>query len=163
MTNPESKYRTLVAIIVLLLVTNIAVLAYFMLNKKSEKRQKSRPGFENVLQREVGFNEQQVAQFKELKATHWATAKQQMEQLKQVKLNLFRLTREENTPDSVINAKVDSIASLQKQIELNSFQHFKATRQICTPEQQPAYDSLMKRIITRMGRNGSKAPEKDKK
>lgn len=163
MTNPQSKYRTLIAIIVLLLVTNMAVLAYFMMNKKSNSHEKSRPGFENVLQKEVGFNEQQVAQFKELKATHWATARQQMEELKKVKLNLFRLTREENTPDSVITAKADSIANLQKQIELNSFQHFKATRKICTPGQQPAYDSLMKRIITRMGRGGVKNSDRDKK
>lgn len=167
MNNPQSKYRTLIAIIVLLLITNIAVLAYFMLNKKPQERggrnDKTRPGFEAVLQKEVGFNEQQIAQFKTLKSQHWATAKRKMEELKKVKLNLFNLTKEESPSDSVINNLADSIASLQKQIELNSFQHFKATRKICTTEQQPSYDSLMRKIITKMGRGGPKAAEKDKK
>ena len=166
MASPQSKYRTLIAIIVLLLVTNIAMLVYFVLNKRHHERgdrDKSKPGFENVLQKEVGFNEQQVAQFKTLKETHWAAAKRQMEDMKQLKLSLFNLTKEQNTPDSTVNRLADSIAGLQKQIELNSFQHFKATRQICTPEQQSAYDSLMTKIITKMGRGGGKPAEKAKK
>lgn len=166
MTTPQSKYRTLVAIIVLLLITNIAVLAYFMLNKKPhdrDGREKGKGGFESVLQKEVGFNDEQVAQFKAMKETHWATAKSQMEQLKQVKLNLFNLTKEENPSDSLVGNLADSIASLQKQIEINSFEHFKATRKICTPQQQPAYDSLMTKIITKMGRGGGNPTEKEKK
>lgn len=163
MNNPQSKYRTLIAIIVLLLVTNIAVLAYFMLNKKPHGRDKGKQGFEAVLQKEVGFTDEQVARFKTLKESHWATAKRQMDELKGVKLNLFNLTKEENPSDSLVNSLADSIASLQKQVEINSFQHFKATRQICTPAQQPAYDSLMTRIITKMGRSGGKSTEKQKR
>lgn len=165
MVNSQSKYKTLIAIIILLLLTNIAVLAYFMLShkKKPDNRDKGRGGFEAVLQKEVGFNDDQVAQFKLLKETHWAKAKAQMDQLKAVKLSMYDLTKLENTPDSQVNQLADSIASLQKQIEINSFQHFRATRKICTPQQQPAYDSLMKKLISKMSRGSAKPPEKAKK
>jgi len=165
MTNPQSKYRTLIAIIVLLLITNIAVVAYYMLNKKHHysDRNKGKPGFEAVLQKEVGFSDQQVAKFKALKNQYWANAKRQMEELKRVKLNLFNQTKVENPSDSFINNLADSIAILQKQIELNSFQHFKATRKICTTGQQPAYDSLIEKIITKMGRGGPNPSRGQKK
>lgn len=163
MTNPQSKYRTLVAIIALLLITNIAMLVYFMTShKKPGRNDRTRGGFEQVLQKEVGFNEEQLTKFKALRETHWAEAKKQMEQAKQTKLSLFNLTKETDVSDSTISLLADSIATLQKQIEINSFKHFKATRGLCTPAQQAAYDSLMTKIITRVGRGG-KSAEKMKK
>jgi Spy/CpxP family protein refolding chaperone len=165
MTFSQSKYKTLVAIIALLLITNIAVLAYFIFShkKKMNDRDRSRFGFEALLKREVGFSDEQTAQFKELREAYWATAQQKMNELKQVKQNLLNLTKEENVPDSVMNTLADSIALLQKQIELNSFQHFKSVRKICTPEQQPAYDSFMKKIILRMDRGTGKPSARQKK
>jgi Spy/CpxP family protein refolding chaperone len=165
MTYSQSKYKTLVTIIVLLLITNIAVLSYFMFSHKrnSDNHGKNRSGFDMLLKQEVGFTDEQTAQFSELRKTHWATAKQKMEALKQVKQNLFNLTKEENVSDSVINQLADSIALLQKQIELNSFQHFKSVRKICTPEQQPIYDSLMKKIITKIEHRVGRSSEREKK
>lgn len=164
MSNSQSKNRTLIFIIALLLITNIAMLVYFMsFNRKKGNDGRSKGGFENILQKEVGFNSDQVARFKALRETHWSEAKKQMEEIKQVKLQLFNLTKEANVSDSAVMSLADSIAGIQKQIEINSFKHFKGTRALCTAQQQPAYDSLMTKIITRMGRGGAKSPEKDKK
>ncbi|MFV0605389.1 MAG: Spy/CpxP family protein refolding chaperone [Niabella sp.] len=164
MINTQSKYKTLITIIVLLLITNVAVLAFFLsANKQKRGNKNKKHGFEVVLQKEVGFNNEQVTQFIALKDSFWAKAKNEMDEQKKVKQRLFNLTKNDVVSDSAINILADSIALYQKQIELNSFQHFKATRKICTEEQLPAYDSLMTKIITKMGRNGSKPPGKDKK
>lgn len=55
MNNPQSKYRTLIAIIVLLLVTNIAVLAYFMMNKKSNSHEKAGLGLKTYYKKRLAL------------------------------------------------------------------------------------------------------------
>lgn len=76
-----------------------------------------------------------------------------MEHIRRIKQALFDLTKETSVSDSAVILLADSIAKLQKGVEINTFRHFKETRQICTPEQMPKYDSLMKKII-RQGRPG---------
>ncbi|MCH5689960.1 hypothetical protein LWM68_40485 [Niabella sp. W65] len=61
----------------------------------------------------------------------------------------FDLTKTQDTVDAAVIKWADSIAGLQKQVEINSFRHVVQTRKICTPDQQAAYDSLMKRIINK--------------
>lgn len=150
MTQSRSNNKVLVFIIFLLLLTNIAVLAYFLfLCKKPAKKPDNKDGFAAVLRKEVGFNDEQVAKFNELKKSHWSDAKAKMDQIIHMKNILFDLTKVQDTVDATVLKWADSIASLQKQVEINSFRHVVQTRKICTPEQQVAYDSLMKKIINK--------------
>ncbi len=150
MTQSRSNNKVLVFIVFLLLLTNIAVLAYFLfLCKKPAKKPDNKDGFAAVLRKEVGFNDEQVAKFNELKKSHWSDAKAKMDQIIHIKNMLFDLTKTQDTVDANVLQWVDSIAGLQKQVEINSFKHVVQTRKICTAEQQVAYDSLMKKIINK--------------
>ena len=84
-----------------------------------------------------------------MKKSHWSDAKAKMDQIIHMKNILFDLTKTQDTVDTTVIKWADSIASLQKQVEINSFRHVVQTRKICTPEQQVAYDSLMKKIINK--------------
>ncbi|WP_346236192.1 Spy/CpxP family protein refolding chaperone [Niabella insulamsoli] len=150
MPQSRSTNKFLVFIIFLLLVTNVLVIGYFLLGgKKKPKKEKSKDSFAAILQREVGFNDEQVARFNKLRETHWANAKAKMDQIIDVKNVIFDLTKQPNTPDSVVETLADSIGRLQKQVEISAFRHVTETRKICTPSQEPAYDSLMIRIINK--------------
>ncbi|SDC87383.1 Spy/CpxP family protein refolding chaperone [Niabella drilacis] len=155
--NNSARNRTLIFIIALLLITNLALLAYTFFFSKKPHPEREREGFTAALKNEVGFTDSQIEQFKQLKQKQWAGAKADMEQIRKIKQQLFDLTRRPVVADSTVEALADSIATLQKQAEVKSFHHFKATRAICTPEQQPKYDSLMTKII-RQGRNGRPIP-----
>lgn len=109
----------------------------------------NKDGFAAVLRKEVGFNDEQVAKFNELKKSHWTEAKAKMDQIISMKNILFDLTKTQDTVDAAVIKWADSIAGLQKQVEINSFRHVVQTRKICTADQQAAYDSLMKRIINK--------------
>lgn len=164
MTNSHSKYKILVGIVALLLITNISMLVYFVSPCTSTHHAPwGKSDFENALKDKVGFSEDQLQKFRNLKETYWANAKKQMEQVKQVKLTMFHLTKKNDVAASEVEQLADSIATLQKQIEINYFHHFKGTREICTPQQQPAYDTLMTKIVTRMGHGGGKPAGKLKK
>lgn len=155
MTQSRSKNKILVFIILLLLLTNILVLGYFLYFHKTKPYHKAndKDFFASILRKEVGFNDEQVARFTELKKTHWAVAKAKMDSIVKIKNLIFDLSHEAKRPDSVIEKLANAIGDLQKEVEINAFRHVFETRRICTPEQQPAYDSLMKKIINR-GKGG---------
>lgn len=161
MTN-RTKNRTLIIIIVLLLISNVFLVSYFTLREKPSHTGKNRGDeFVAALKNDVGFNEDQLKKFSELKETNWAQAKERMDQVRKLRSKIFDLTRQSTVADSTVDLLADSIATLQKQFEIKSYHHFKETRAICTPQQQPAYDSLMKKIINRQrGPRPGPAPKK---
>ncbi len=149
MNRSQSKNKILVFIIFLLFITNILVIGYFLCFYKKPHRFKNKDGFAAILQKEVGFSQQQIKQFSGLKKTDWEQAKFKMGEIVSIKNRIFDYTKKPNTPDSVVEKLADSIALLQKQVEMSAYRHVVAMRKICTPEQQLAYDSLMKKIINK--------------
>lgn len=152
--NTTSRNKTLIFIIILLFITNILVLTYFLTKNKDHRKDKGKDAFETSLQKDVGFSEQQLATFKQQKDMHWTEARKQMDDIKKIKERFFKLTLQDSVADSTVNALADSIAMRQKQMELTIFHNFKQTRSICTPSQLPAYDSLMVRFINRQMKGG---------
>ncbi|AHF17748.1 Spy/CpxP family protein refolding chaperone [Niabella soli] len=151
--NSTSRSKSLIFVIIILLITNIALLVYTFVFLKRGPQDHKKDGFTSALRKEVGFSDDQIKQFNVLKEKSWAAAKADMEHIRRIKQALFDLTKETSVSDSAVILLADSIAKLQKGVEINTFRHFKETRQICTPEQMPKYDSLMKKII-RQGRPG---------
>jgi len=151
--NNISKNRVLIIIVVLLLLTNIFLIAYYsFFNKKRSPNPRGKDGFVLALKKEVGFNENQLNEFSLLKETYWTTARKKMDDIARIKGELFKLTKQTVVQDSVVEKYADSIAMLQKQVEIESFRHFQKSRTICTPNQLPAYDSLMKKVFSRFGK-----------
>ena len=170
MNNP-SRNRNLIFIIAVLLLTNIAVLAYFLWIKKPTTDGGGHGGGRKIemadrLKDSVGFNDEQVGQFKKLKDEHWASLKPMFDEMRNAKDNLFKLLSDPNASDSLIDRASDVIAEKQKALDLQTFNHFKKVRALCTPEQQPKYDSMVQRMFRKMGkpmrRNEKEKDEKSK-
>ena len=151
MSNPRN--RNLLIIIGVLLLTNIAVLVYFLGQKKpATSHDEGRSSVSEMLQKEVGFNDEQTAKYKQLKEKQRETIRPMYDDMRKAKDNLFRLLRYPGTSDSLLNKVSDAIAQKQKAIDLQTFNHFKSVRELCTPEQQPKYDSMVLRMFSKMGR-----------
>jgi len=155
MSNPRN--RNLLIIIGVLLLTNIAVLIYFLGQRKPEKPatskgEKDKNGIAEMLQKEVGFNDEQTAQYKQLKEKQRETIRPMYDDMRKAKDSLFRLLSYPQTNDSLLNKMADAIAQKQKTLDLQTFDHFKRVRTLCTPEQQPKYDSMVLRMFRKMGK-----------
>ena len=169
MNNP-SRNRNLVFIIAALLLTNIAVLAYFLWIKHPEKTERGQDNRKtDIIDRmrdSVGFNDEQLGQFKKLKDEHWASLKPMFDEMRKAKDNLFKLLSDPNASDSLIDRASDVIAEKQKALDLQTFNHFKKVRALCTQEQQTKYDSMVQRMFRKMGkpmrRNDKEKDEKSK-
>ena len=88
------------------------------------------------------------------------------ENMRKAKDSLFRLLSYPGTPDSVLNKAGEVIAQRQKELDIETFNHFRRVRTLCTPDQLPQYDSLVIRLIRKMGKpfrhgEGDKAEHKE--
>ena len=128
MSNPRN--RNLLIIIGVLLLTNIAVLVYFLGPKKENKSAHDNPknnkGFvAEMLQKEVGFTEEQTAEYKQLKEKQRKIVRPMYDDMRNAKDSLFRLLSYPGTSDSVLNTMAETIAQRQKALDLQTFNYFK--------------------------------------
>ena len=167
-----SRNRNLVFIIAALLLTNIAVLVYFLWIKQPEGRkdgpQKPKEGFFTLaLKDSVGFNEQQIAQYKEIKDRQKKTMEVMFDNMRRAKDSLFRLIGDTQANDSVIRKAAEAVGERQRLLDLQSFNHFREIRALCTsPDQRQKYDTAVLRMLRKMGKtparhsNGKKEEKK---
>jgi Spy/CpxP family protein refolding chaperone len=150
-----------------LLLTNIGVLVYFLTaskdSDKSQNQHRDRGGLTDMLRDDVGFNDEQVNRYKELKDEQWNTIRPMFDDMRKAKDSLFRMISSDNTSDSSVNAVGDAIAKKQKEMDLRMYSHFKRIRSLCTPAQLPKYDSVIQRMMRKMGKPRRDPDRKDGK
>ncbi len=152
-----ARNRNLLIIIATLVLTNVAVLVYFLGQKKPEKTasantEPSRNGVAEMLQKDVGFSEDQTARYKEMKEKQRGKIRPMYDEMRKAKDSLFRLLSYPGTSDAVLDSMAEGIAQKQKAIDLETFNHFKRVRALCTPDQETKYDTMVLRMFRKMGK-----------
>ncbi|MEO9144009.1 MAG: hypothetical protein ABI237_00495 [Ginsengibacter sp.] len=163
--NNSAKIKSLIIIIIFLLITNIAMLIFFLAaGKPTDRMQKNHGpnGMYNALQNEVGFTKDQLDQYQALRTEQWTKARPLFDQLRNSKKNFYHLMYSSTNSDSLINANADSIAQKQKALDVHMFRYFKNVRNICQPGQLPKFDSTISKDIGRMI-GGPSGPPRGKK
>ncbi|MBC7947460.1 MAG: periplasmic heavy metal sensor [Chitinophagaceae bacterium] len=147
--------RSLVFIIIFLLLTNLAVLGYFLWNKKPAKPQRKgeeKPGIGMALKNKVGFDDSQIAQYEVLREEQWKKFKPMVEDVRKAKDSLYRLLSDENVSDSTVNNTAELIGERQEAVDRQAFAHFKRVRTLCRPDQLAKYDSLIQQMMKKMSK-----------
>ena len=161
--------KNLLFIIAVLLLTNIAVLVYFLAYKKDHEPKKGMSrgmGLSEILKKEVGFDDNQVARYKELKEEQTERIRPLFDEMRKAKDSLFRQMGNAAVNDSVFSQTAEAIAQRQKLIDLEAFNHFRKVRALCAnPDQQVKYDSAILRMFRKMGKPSrhSSSENKEKK
>lgn len=147
--------KALVFIIAVLLLSNIAMLYFYLTKKNCEdnnprKQNTSRGEFMvEKLKNEVGFSDSQIARYRELRVKHKESMKPLFDDIFYAKDSLYRLLSQ--TPsDSQVNHYLEEIGNKQEVIDQRIFNHFFALKQLCTAEQLPRYDSVIQKVIKGM-------------
>lgn len=142
--------KILVFIIGVLLLSNVALL-YFYLRKpcslKEPPNKSMREYLTERLRNEVGFNDSQIAKYQELSTKHKEAMKPLFNDIYMAKDSFYKMLSQPETPDSVLKADLDNIGARQEAIDQRIFRHFYMLRQVCTSEQQPKYDSVIQDVI----------------
>ena len=148
-----AKNKILLIIIGFLLITNIGMLIFLLGNKPADKPATAvsrQGGFAETLQKEIGFNEDQITTYKTMREKHRAEMKPLFEQLRQTKTAFYGkvYSYDENpvTLDSIARPIGDQQAALDKKL----FLYFTQLRKLCTPEQVSRFDSILPQVVARM-------------
>ena len=155
-----SKNKSLISIIIFLLITNVAMLIFFLaLNNPAQKNSHSydQNGISGLLQKEVGFTKEQLDTYQSLRKDHFDKVHVLFDELRKSKIDFYNLIYTQQASDSSVNKAADLIAEKQKTLDLQMFNHFETVRNICTPDQLQKFDTTIKKVIMRMtGRPGKK-------
>lgn len=157
--NPATKNRSLVSIIIFLLITNIAMLIFFLVMKNPAQKNshaRDQNGMSGMLQKEVGFSKDQLDTYQSLRKNQMDTVHALFDDLRKSKMNFYNLIYSSQVSDSSVNNAADVIAEKQKTLDLHMFNHFKLVRNICTPDQLPKFDSTIQKVFIRMTGRGGK-------
>lgn len=149
----NTRTKMLVTIIVFLLITNVAMLIFFLFgNKPADRRSRNHEsvGMYNSLKNEVGFSQQQLDQYQAMRKQQMAKVRPLFNEVRNAKKDFYGLIYSDNISDSLINADADSIAQKQKSLDLQMFDYFKNIRKICSSSQIQKYDSTLKKEVSRM-------------
>lgn len=149
-TKPRNK--VLLLIIGVLLLTNIILVSFLLLNKPSSKRgaRGDRSAMiSSFLQKDIGFEQQQLRQYDSLSEPNRIRIKAMFDTLGKYKENQFKQLAIDNFSDTAIIKTANDIADKQKGIEIILCNHFKEIRNICTPQQRPVFDSLFYKILNK--------------
>jgi len=148
-----TRNKIYVFLIGILLLSNLALVAFFVLNKPAKKEiRRERPSsyMKEALKDDVGFNDQQMAQYEEMVGLHRQQMRPLFEDISKTKESFYHMLTKPETPDTVLNNAAREIGDKQKHIDLKIFMHFQNIRQLSTPEQQPKLDSLIQKVVHKM-------------
>lgn len=146
MSNP----KVLLALVIALLAMNLALL-WYTFGGGNNRGRSGRNGFslERYMQKEVGFDTTQVAAFKDLLGKNRDSMKIYGERIKHAKTDLYKLMRQENVTDLMVDSAVSILAQEQKAMDLMMYHHFEQVRKICNATQLAKFDSMVTRMSNR--------------
>ena len=154
MINTQNRNKIFLAIIVMLVIVNIALVSFFLLKKDSGRRDKHedrKAMIAGFLKNEIGFSAAQLQQYDTLSSRHRDNIKSMFDSLRSSKDRQFKQLAAGNFTDSVLNSVADQSAVSQKTMELQMFNHLKSIRSLCTPGQLPKFDSLFVKVLNKRG------------
>ena len=156
----SSTNKILTVAVVLLLLTNIALVVFMVKGKdhRSGRGGKSDP-FEMMV-KELNMTEQQQKDYKQLKEDHFKMIRPLFDSVRAAKTAFFSLIKDTTVSDSIVNAYSHRISEKQSVIDNLTFAHFKRVRNLFTPEQQPKFDEFVKKMMQQRGRKDSSSKGK---
>ncbi len=151
----QPKSKVLIIIIGSLLIANIVMLAFLLMNNKQKEARKERVDKRayvmDYLKNEVGFNETQLARYDSLSKHQREQVKSTFKSISENRKTILLELAAADFSDSAINNAANSIHGRQKTLELNMLMHLKEIRDICTEAQRSRFDTGFYKIFGRRG------------
>lgn len=161
----SSRNKVLLALVAILLLTNLTLVAFFVMKKEPQKNDE-RPNRSSVmrglLKDSVGFNDEQLTRFDTIKAQHERALKPLFENTREAKLAYYKqMSKPGDT--AALQAASDLIGETQKAVDASFYSYFQKIRAICTQQQLTSYDSVVQRIVRKMVTPAKRGSPKDRK
>ena len=137
-----NKSKFLTVSVIALLVCNLFLIGFILWHKPG-KHERNNP--RNFIIEKLDLTENQIEEYEILIASHQPLFKEKRMLLHEKKNQLYMLlqgTTEESAPEVLSN----EIGTLQRQIEILQYNHFKDLKALCEPSQLNKFGDLMTEI-----------------
>lgn len=137
-------------IIILLVVLNAATLSFMWINRPPKPMEPKEVNYQeranHYFMHKLQFSEQQMEQFRSYQEAHFEEMKLYREEIMALKKQLYQLENNEASQEK-INELIKNMSTIYAGQEKAHFAHIQQLRSICTPEQLPQMEKMLKRII----------------
>ncbi|HEX8313852.1 MAG TPA: hypothetical protein VF609_02600 [Flavisolibacter sp.] len=141
--------KWLLSIVVILIALNLALIATILWHK-NEAGKHSSGNVKNYFGKELSLTKTQEAKFDSLRKDHFKRAEQIRSKIDYVKERLFSLLKEQKTDlerNRIAAYLAQKISELQKELDMETFQHFSKLRSLLNAGQQPHFDRIIQDIF----------------
>lgn len=146
----NSTNKILVAAVVLLLIANIALVAFMVMGKdKGRDKRNGKGDPSEMMAKELGMTEQQKKDHKTLKEEHFKNIKPYIDSFRAARTAFYALIKDSSVTDSTVNIYSQRLSERQSAIDKLNFFHFRKLRNLFTAEQQPRFDEFVQKMMQR--------------
>jgi periplasmic protein CpxP/Spy len=155
-------------LLTLLVIINVGVLITNVRNQRPHREgmmppppppnehRPMRPG--EYLAHELQFTEVQIKKMEELRKYHHEHNKALMDDIKELKDKMTDLLKQEHPDSTAALTIAQNIGNKQKDIEMLLFRHFRDMRSICTEDQKPRFDELIRGLSRELNHKMQEPP-----
>lgn len=135
--------KTFIILLISLLVLSNFIMAWFLIKPKPHRFGPDQP--KNIIIKKLRFNDNQVEKYELLIDEHRKEIRKRDEKIMNLKNKLY-LGLNNNTDSSSVNVLMDSITSIQKEIELIHYRHFQDIKSLCEGDQLNDFSKLSQEL-----------------
>ncbi|WP_316768444.1 Spy/CpxP family protein refolding chaperone [Pedobacter frigiditerrae] len=146
----NSNKKILTALVVLLLIANVATIGLFWF-KKDNKPQQLKGGPAKFIIKELSLDKSQQEQYLVLVEEHQQGVRPLRDEIKDAKDDFFSLLNQPNVTEVEKLTAAKMVSASTEKLDLLTFNHFAKVRAICNPTQQKKFDDIIKQVMQMMG------------
>lgn len=147
--NYFSQYKWMWWTISLLVVLNIASIAFFLFGRREEKKREY--GMKHFMENELKLNQEQKKMFESEKNIHFQSVVPIFDSMKIERIAVSKILFSA-TPDSIaVLQHINKLSRLQAELEWLTFKHFSKLKNILTPEQQAKFEKDLNDMFQNAG------------
>ncbi len=145
----NGRSRFLVLLVIILLLTNVGMVIYFLKALDAEKNKtKSERAIEKV-HKEMQFDDAQLAEYVSARQKRDSIIRPMYMEVRAARMKMVNLLRQPSASDSAVSAVAAEIVAKTQPIEVEYYKHLRRVEAICRPDQLSLFDSLLINIVLR--------------
>jgi len=153
MKNPINRFLTVA--VILLLIANIALVAFMLFNKEEKHTAKGGKAVFEKMAKEIGMTDAQKKEYTSLRESHYARIGPLFDTMRSLRRSLFGLMKDSVVNDSLVKLYSSKISTRQTEADTLTLKHFREIRKIFTDEQKIKYDDYIQKMMQRPRKDSS--------
>lgn len=144
------KDKLAVVLIVVLVVLNILSIAFILFSPLGPGFMKGREHVQGFVEDELNLSHLQKKQYAELREQHFARGDSMAVIQTAAMEALFTLMKIETVDTEAVRRNAEILGSIETTRSIGLFEHFRAIRVLCTPEQQKKFDTIVFEVMNKV-------------